>query len=71
MPWFWQTTYNSFWSLTSLIGGSDKSCIKKQWRNLLVQEMDCFYSKEWAYILGHGIVIVANATDLYATVSNS
>ena len=46
-----------------------KSCIKKQWRNFLLQGIDCFYSKEWAYTLGQGIVVKGNAADLFATVS--
>lgn len=67
MPYFQQTSYKSFWSLTSLAGGSDKSCVKKQQINLLLQRIDCFYSKEWSYTLGLGIVVKANAADVYAT----
>jgi len=44
--------------------------MKKQWRNFLLHGIDCFYSKEWAYTVGQGIAVKANATDLYATVHN-
>lgn len=70
MPGFQQTSYKPFWSLMSMADGSGQSCIKKQWRNFLLQGIDCFYSKEQAYTLGQGIVVKANAADLYATVCN-
>lgn len=61
MPRFQQASYKSFWSLTLLSGGSDKSCVKKRRVNLLLQGIDCFYSKEWSYTLEQGIVVKANA----------